>query len=61
MDEASWGVRVFKGFGTNVFPVRWDEGGPIVADVQAGVAAARNHGKRIKMFYTIPNFKTRWA
>ena len=57
MDEASWGVRVFKGFGTNVFPVRWDEGGPIVADVQAGVAAARSHGKRIKMFYTIPNFQ----
>ncbi len=57
MDEASWGVRVFKGFGTNVFPVRWDNDGPIVADVEAGVAAARNHGKRIKMFYTIPNFQ----
>ncbi|MCY3800299.1 MAG: PLP-dependent aminotransferase family protein [Chloroflexi bacterium] len=57
MDEASWGVRVFKGFGTNVFSVRWDGDGPIIADVEAGVAAARDHGKRIKMFYTIPNFQ----
>ena len=57
MDEASWGVRVFKGFGTNVFSVRWDDDGPIVADVEAGIAAARNHGKRVKMFYTIPNFQ----
>ena len=57
MDEASWGVRVFKGFGTNVFSVRWDGDGPIIADVEAGVAAARDHGKQIKMFYTIPNFQ----
>ena len=57
MDEASWGVRVFRGFGTNVAPVRWDADGPIVADIEAGIATAGDHGKPIKLFYTIPNFQ----
>ena len=57
IDEASWGVRVFKGFGVRAHPVRWDGDGPVIEDVESGIVAAASEGKPIKMFYTIPNFQ----
>lgn len=57
IDEASWGVRVFKNFGVRGHPVRWDSEGPQLEDLEAGIAAAKADGRNVKLFYTIPNFQ----
>ena len=57
IDEFSWGVRIFSGFGATMLPVRYDRHGPIPEDLEAGVAAADAMGRRVKMFYTLPNFQ----
>ncbi len=56
IDEASWGSLVFRGFGVNAIPVRWDDRGPIIADLDRGIAGLEP-GERIRAFYTIPNFQ----
>jgi 2-aminoadipate transaminase len=56
IDEASWGSLVLRGFGGNPIPVRWDDRGPIIADIEQGIAGLEP-GQRIRLFYTIPNFQ----
>ena len=56
IDEASWGTLVFRGFDADSTPVRWDEHGPIIADIESGIAALPA-GRRMRLFYTIPNFQ----
>ncbi|MDP6508715.1 MAG: PLP-dependent aminotransferase family protein [Chloroflexota bacterium] len=56
IDEASWGTLVFRAFGPHSIPVRWDEDGPIIADIERAVDRLPD-GERMRLFYTIPNFQ----
>ncbi len=52
IDEASWGASFFSGFGAELIPIRWDDEGPLLADVERACRAGP-----IKFFYTIPTFQ----
>ncbi len=52
IDEASWGAEFFGGFDVERIPVRWDEDGPILSDIEK----ACRQGP-IKLAYTIPTFQ----
>ena len=56
IDEASWGTLIFRHFGVNAVPLRWDDRGPIIEDIERGVAGLEP-GQRIRLLYTIPNFQ----
>ena len=56
IDEASWGTLVFNAFDPLATPVRWDEHGPIIADIERALDALPD-GERMRLFYTIPNFQ----
>ncbi len=56
IDEASWGTLVFRSFDADSTPVRWDEHGPIIDDIERGIAGLPT-GQRMRLFYTIPNFQ----
>ncbi len=52
IDEVSWGAGFFNGFGADLHPVRWDDDGPLLRDIED---ACRQ--RRVKAFYTIPTFQ----